>query len=317
MKKLILGILFIINLSFLFCQSTIIDTLYFEEPLCGDFQFTHEDEFLAFYQTDTVYIGDGWQAFIMDYDYMLAALSFPTPNIPDNYYLESARLKLNIAMKGNDVPYEYPVFNMPYGIVYPALHLQQVHYWSDLNLEMINLPTINELIIPHTEINYGYNEYDIKNFMQYSVDQNHNHNQYRLKFIEKTDLDPFADYLIIGTSSNYPAYIVCTYKSKTGNDSFETPDFIQHITINNYPNPFNPTTKITYSINCNANVKLDIYNVKGQKVRNLLEETIHKGEHQAAWDGNDDLGKPCPSGIYFCKIQTDKATKLHKMMMIK
>ncbi|HPM03700.1 MAG TPA: T9SS type A sorting domain-containing protein, partial [Candidatus Cloacimonadota bacterium] len=111
--------------------------------------------------------------------------------------------------------------------------------------------------------------------------------------------------------------IVCTYKSKTGNDSFETPDFIQHITINNYPNPFNPTTKITYSINCNANVKLDIYNVKGQKVRCLLEETIHKGEHQVVWDGNDDLGKPCPSGIYFCKIQTDKATKLHKMMMIK
>ena len=98
MKKLILGILFIINLSYLFCQTTIIDTLYFEEPLCGYFQFNYEDELLAAYQTNTVCIGDGWD-FIMNYTYYLAALSFPTPNIPEDYYLESAVFTIRISME--------------------------------------------------------------------------------------------------------------------------------------------------------------------------------------------------------------------------
>lgn len=317
MKRIIIGILLFMSITFIYSQATIADTLYYEDWLCGDFQFTHDDEFIASYQVGCVSIGDGWQAFISEHTYMIATLSFPTPNIPENYYLVSAVLKLFIEKIGNDELNQYPEFNMSYGTVYPSLHLQQVHYWSDLNLDMIDLPIINELVIPHTSINNWNNYFDITSFLEYSIENNHNHHQYRLKFLEKTDCDYLADELIIGTSTNYPAYIVCTYRSKTTNDDTESQELKQSISCYNYPNPFNPTTNISFSVNNNTRVKLDIYNAKGQKIRNLLDEIKSIGDHEVIWDGNDEEGKPCPSGFYFCKIQTDQANKIHKMMLVK
>ncbi|MDX9869457.1 MAG: choice-of-anchor J domain-containing protein, partial [Candidatus Cloacimonadales bacterium] len=59
----------------------------------------------------------------------------------------------------------------------------------------------------------------------------------------------------------------------------------------NYPNPFNPTTTIAYSVKEAAPVKLEIYNIKGQKVRTLVNDVMAAGNHTVVWNGHDDSGK--------------------------
>ena len=61
----------------------------------------------------------------------------------------------------------------------------------------------------------------------------------------------------------------------------------------NFPNPFNPTTDITFSIDRTANVDLSIYNMLGQKVRTLTSGSKVAGTHVLRWDGRDDAGSKC------------------------
>ncbi len=85
----------------------------------------------------------------------------------------------------------------------------------------------------------------------------------------------------------------------------------------NYPNPFNPTTTISFSIPQADKVNLSIYNIKGQKVKELASDNFAQGRHNLVWDGKDSNGKNASSGVYFYKIKTshDKITK--KMMLLK
>ena len=87
--------------------------------------------------------------------------------------------------------------------------------------------------------------------------------------------------------------------------------------LGNYPNPFNPSTKISYQLQEKTDVSLEIYNVKGQKVVTLLNTMQDKGKHSIAWDGLDDQQKTVSSGIYFYRLNTGKFTKSQKMILMK
>jgi len=92
----------------------------------------------------------------------------------------------------------------------------------------------------------------------------------------------------------------------------------------NYPNPFNPVTTIAYDIPEAADVRIDIYNVLGQKVRTLVNSMHEAAFHKVVWNSRDDYGKSVPSGMYIYRITaTDpssgktKFTKARKLVMIK
>jgi hypothetical protein len=80
----------------------------------------------------------------------------------------------------------------------------------------------------------------------------------------------------------------------------------------NHPNPFNPTTIIKFDLPQACNVKLVVYNLRGQKVATLVEGVMEAGKHQVTWNANE-----LSSGIYFYKLVADKFTKMHKMMLLK
>ncbi|KQC06294.1 MAG: hypothetical protein APR54_01875 [Candidatus Cloacimonas sp. SDB] len=86
---------------------------------------------------------------------------------------------------------------------------------------------------------------------------------------------------------------------------------------NNYPNPFNVETYIKYTIADNGNVKLQIYNLKGQIVRNLVDELQYKGSYIMKWDGKDDYLNEVSSGLYFYRLSSDKASETQKMVLLK
>jgi len=78
------------------------------------------------------------------------------------------------------------------------------------------------------------------------------------------------------------------------------------LSLSNYPNPFNSSTTIIYHVAnigpIPAEIKIDIYDILGRKVRTLINERKEVGEHKITWDGRDDDGVDLPSGVYFARI---------------
>ena len=87
--------------------------------------------------------------------------------------------------------------------------------------------------------------------------------------------------------------------------------------IGNYPNPFNPETTISYNIKEADLVSLDIYNVKGQKVKSLVNDRQTAGRHDIVWNGKDDNGKSVSSGVFFYRMKSGKYTSTKKMILMK
>lgn len=85
----------------------------------------------------------------------------------------------------------------------------------------------------------------------------------------------------------------------------------------NYPNPFNPSTTIKYSLPRAANVSLVIYNVLGQEVNTLVDGFVEPGIHEAIWNGDNDHGSQVASGVYFYRLRVDDFDRSRKMILLK
>ena len=86
---------------------------------------------------------------------------------------------------------------------------------------------------------------------------------------------------------------------------------------NNYPNPFNPVTNITYDIPEVAEVRLDIYNVAGQKVRTLTQGLHEPGRYRIQWNATNDFGQQLSSGMYIYRIVAGDFVSVKKLILMK
>ncbi|MCD4818102.1 MAG: choice-of-anchor J domain-containing protein [Candidatus Cloacimonetes bacterium] len=85
----------------------------------------------------------------------------------------------------------------------------------------------------------------------------------------------------------------------------------------NYPNPFNPETKINFSTKEAGNVIIEIYNPKGQKVKVLTNKSFDAGDHSIIWNGVDDNNNKVSSGVYLYKMKTKEYNSTQKMILMK
>ncbi len=85
----------------------------------------------------------------------------------------------------------------------------------------------------------------------------------------------------------------------------------------NYPNPFNPTTTLAYSLPVRAEVKVSIYNLLGQRVRQFDEGIKPAGNYELVWDGKTDHGKTVATGLYLYRIEAGEFSEAKKMLLIK
>ncbi|MDP8201455.1 MAG: T9SS type A sorting domain-containing protein, partial [Candidatus Tenebribacter burtonii] len=90
-----------------------------------------------------------------------------------------------------------------------------------------------------------------------------------------------------------------------------------HFSAVNYPNPFNPTTTIEFSIQNDSEVKLIIFNIKGQIIKSLINEYLNIGKHSVNWDGCDNSGQSVGSGVYLYQIKTPTETITKRMLLLK
>ncbi|MDY6914825.1 MAG: C25 family cysteine peptidase [Candidatus Cloacimonadota bacterium] len=85
----------------------------------------------------------------------------------------------------------------------------------------------------------------------------------------------------------------------------------------NYPNPFNPETTINFSIKEAGHVKLEIYNIKGQKIKTLVNSNLEANSYNLVWNGRDDNNQQVSSGVYFYRMNTPTYTSTRKMILMK
>ncbi len=109
------------------------------------------------------------------------------------------------------------------------------------------------------------------------------------------------------------------WRFTTGTTDAEKPDIMPIVTElhNNYPNPFNPYTSISFSIAEAGNITIDVVNIRGQKVAQLINEHRDRGTYKVSWDGTDDNNRPVGSGVYLYRMRTDHLTESKKMIMVK
>ncbi len=84
-----------------------------------------------------------------------------------------------------------------------------------------------------------------------------------------------------------------------------------------YPNPFNPQTTISFSIDKPEKVLIEVYDIKGRRVASLLDNYIDAGKHSLIWNGSDNENYSCGSGIYFIRMSTLAYTETIKVLMLK
>jgi hypothetical protein len=91
----------------------------------------------------------------------------------------------------------------------------------------------------------------------------------------------------------------------------------QFFLTQNYPNPFNPTTSISFGLPKDSDVKVEVFNLLGQKVRTLLNGQERAGYKTIIWDGKDEAGKGVASGVYFYKVNAGNFNDTKKMTLLK
>lgn len=89
------------------------------------------------------------------------------------------------------------------------------------------------------------------------------------------------------------------------------------LSLSNYPNPINPYTTLSYTLPKDGNVKISIYNQKGQLVKTLINEMGKSGVNSIVWNGEDSSGRKVAAGIYFSRLETNGRTITNKMVMLK
>lgn len=120
-------------------------------------------------------------------------------------------------------------------------------------------------------------------------------------FTQSIKINPTLDYYNISLRQNQ--------------ETTEAPE--TSLRLDNYPNPFNPTTNISYSLAKDSKVELAVYNVKGQLVTTLVNGNVPAGNYNVNWHGIDKQGKKVGSGIYFSRLKTEKKVLNKKMILLK
>jgi hypothetical protein len=87
--------------------------------------------------------------------------------------------------------------------------------------------------------------------------------------------------------------------------------------LRSHPNPFNVSTRISYNVPSKAHVRLEVFNLVGQRIVSLVDETELPGRKSVMWDGTDGGGHPVSSGVYFCKLSAGSLTKTARIALLR
>ena len=133
------------------------------------------------------------------------------------------------------------------------------------------------------------------------------------------DMKTASEYTFTTADNDYSVqdFVIMTTFTPNLNSIEGAPVAESFTLLNNYPNPFNPTTTIQYQIPRNEWVQLAIYNLQGELVKTLWNGDKAAGDYRVQWNGMDDEGRPVASGVYLTKLLTPTMARSTKMLLLK
>jgi len=231
---------------------------------------------------------------------------------------------------GNDIWGEWPVWDVPGGDTIKCCvdHVDfgyslDVGDWTagdygDPQTLESKCTFINpEVYNPET----GYIIVDVTTQVIHDIENERNKSQFRIGFEINTDGDSMYDRIqICKVTPNLAHKPSLLFYLSDSTYVFE--DYITELTndiiiIENFPNPFNPKTTISFSLQNDSKIELSIYNIKGQLVEILVNDFKPAGQHSVVWDGRDENNQPVGSGIYFYKLKAGDFREVRKMILMK
>lgn len=187
------------------------------------------------------------------------------------------------------------------------------------------------VVITETNIPYTGPNYETMNFVDRNMVPSHmgtditmQGNSHTMQIT--TTLDESWDQeniiLIVWVEDGSNHHVFQTYRVNLPDlvPSVESPGTIvtpMKTTISNFPNPFNPSTTIDFSIEEAGAVDVTIFDIKGRKVLTLVNEHLTEGTFTTTWDGRDSHGNPQASGVYFMRLKTSSSNVSSKIMLLK
>ncbi len=157
----------------------------------------------------------------------------------------------------------------------------------------------------------------------YRFKEDHLHNSSNWFFLAETDANFFIDKDWDNILEGIYRYAVVSVYST---EKYSAPAFSNKIMrypythdklFKNYPNPFKDSTKINYSLANPQEVKLSIYNIKGQLIKIIVDSYLTEGFKYSLWNGVNDKGKRVSAGVYFYRLETESGTFTEKMLLLK
>ncbi len=102
--------------------------------------------------------------------------------------------------------------------------------------------------------------------------------------------------------------------TSTSHESHLPTHFLLH---QNFPNPFNPMTVISYQLPVSSNIQLTIYDMMGRRVNELVSGRVSSGKHSVIWNGTDSQNNPVASGMYLYQLKSDNFVETKKFILLK
>jgi hypothetical protein len=125
---------------------------------------------------------------------------------------------------------------------------------------------------------------------------------------------PFTYYWVTATDFSGNEGKPAKARSTTGVGDGTVP---RVLSVSAYPNPFNPETTVRYTLPGRAHVRIDIYDLRGERVATLVDRDQDAGAFTVTWRGRDDRGTSVGSGVYFAKLSTASGERTYKLTLLK
>lgn len=182
----------------------------------------------------------------------------------------------------------HPPLNSPYSVVYDSL--MDVLFVADAGTKLIH--RVNPHTGNWTRVADGFNAFSPCCL----------------------EIDPAARRLYVADAGYSRVYEICL-ETVTAVD--ESAPRASSLALRAYPNPFNPSVTLAYTLADPSKVRIGIYDAAGRLVRTLVDERREAGSHRAFWNGRDEAGRPAAAGVYFARIEALEKTEARKLVLVR
>jgi hypothetical protein len=246
--------------------------------------------------------------------------SFELPEISYGYQIDSVVVRLYQFWSIGGLPAQnFPVWNVAGGDTIKCI-LNHIDYGFELDPDDWEKGDIGN---PFTYTNNvgtvtedgedGYRYVDVTNCVLLDYQLQRILSQYRISFQIDNDWDDHSDNVSFATSESFAVqYWPTLYIYLSNGVGIDENTLLHNLQISNYPNPFNPVTTLNYNLLQNTNVLLQVFNLKGQLIDTLVNQTQAAGQHSVAWNAVNQC-----SGIYFYQLKTGAQTATGKCLLLK